>query len=639
MNREEKQAVVSPVRRWHDLLKPDGALLLFVWINALAQWGIYWRHGQTLAERAGQGGAEGMGYFALYTGALMGCLASALGFLGVAERWWRRSRRWYVTTVFIVCAEWLFLLLLVIDTQVFEMLGVHLYQAAVLEALQNEGIEKDLQISARTLWSLGGFAFFAATAEVGLYRLCLRASRRLSSVKLGLQWGLVGAAVVAMGLTVALRPDTSSGGLIAQAMPLFDELVAETRPQFIAEDINYPRDDAPKIIPLHASNPPDILWIQVESLRADHVNEALTPRIIRFAEDPKNHCLTASRHYASAQTTERATFSLLYGLDGYQYEAFATREFASYPMMLLQRMGYQLLGASASSLQNFRGAGFIVDMFDEYEEYLDSVRGYDDQKLVEYAIEKIKNGVSDPEFIFLFFYTTHHNYFYPPGYEKFTPVLPLTYDHMGGDSAAPEEQLKIHNRYRNSVTYLDALFGELMGAVGDRIDRGELIVVFTGDHGEEFWEHGLLGHSAPRFIEERGRVPLLICLPGEASRRVPFSSHIDVWPTLLDHLSPAPPLPESYGQGRSLLRASSGHARFITGLDFPLDNPTACLVDEEHKFWIELCPGDEFCLQPFRVTDSNDQSLPLNTGREKLSRYLETLHRQRKQFVEWIIKE
>jgi hypothetical protein len=621
-------------RRGSALIEAPADVLLCVAVNGALQWWVYWGHARSLAERDGQGGA-GVSYVGLYMATLL--LVWGVGWvaLGALERWWRGAEARKVVPALASAGEWLLWLGLIIDIKVYGMLGVHIYQPTVWDGLQGENIAKELQLNAATGWSAALMLVLSGVGQGVLYGLC-----RWVSGRLGGRWGgrLYGASlsVAALGacLTVALRPQSTQGTLVEQSMPFFEALVAPERARYDAQEITYPAQGAPQEVALRRR--PDILWVQVESLRADHVNQALTPRLLAFAQDPSNHCLMSERHYASAQTTERATFSLLYGLDAYQYAPFARQGVASYPLQLLRRAGYALTGVSASSLRHFKKAKFIVHNFDAYEEHLQSDYGEDDRLLVEKAKEKLGQPHSAPQLMFLFLFSTHHNYFYPPEFERFKPVLPLDYDHMVGDYATPEEQLQAHNRYRNSVTYIDALFDDLMEGLRARREAGELVVIFVGDHGEEFWEHGLFGHSAPRFVEERGRVPMLICLPGQAPTRVERSAHVDVWPTLLDYLSEQPPALEHYTQGRSLLRPlPPNHSDLVVGLDFPLDHPTACLIGERHKVWVELCGGEALCLAPFRVTDLNDGFSLSALRDETLQAYLADFQAKHQRFIRW----
>jgi arylsulfatase A-like enzyme len=59
------------------------------------------------------------------------------------------------------------------------------------------------------------------------------------------------------------------------------------------------------------------------------------------------------------------------------------------------------------------------------------------------------------------------------------------------------------------------------------------IVIFTGDHGEEFWEHDTWAHGKSVY-EPAVRVPLFIAAPGESPAKVDTPvSQVDLAPTIL----------------------------------------------------------------------------------------------------------
>jgi len=184
---------------------------------------------------------------------------------------------------------------------------------------------------------------------------------------------------------------------------------------------------------------------------------------------------------------------------------------------------------------------------------------------------------------------------------------------------------------------VDELTADLVSRFA-RTDRG-LVVVFTGDHGEEFWEHGLLGHGAARFVEERISVPLLLCASGatELASPVELSAHVDIWPTLLELLDVQGVVPlEQWSSGQPLQhpRKPGEDAVYVGGLDFPWDFPTMALIDGERKYWMQLCTTDELCVEPFRVTDMADQPLDVSAGREALASHVEQLYQEMGRWVQ-----
>ncbi len=107
----------------------------------------------------------------------------------------------------------------------------------------------------------------------------------------------------------------------------------------------------------------------------------------------------------------------------------------------------------------------------------------------------------------------------------------------------PEDRDRIRSLYDAEVAANDEAFADLIDHLRrmGRLDR--TIVVFTSDHGEEFWEHGERGHGLALY-EESIRVPLVLRYPPAvaAGMRVarPVQS-VDVAPTILELVGlPAP---------------------------------------------------------------------------------------------------
>jgi membrane-anchored protein YejM (alkaline phosphatase superfamily) len=85
---------------------------------------------------------------------------------------------------------------------------------------------------------------------------------------------------------------------------------------------------------------------------------------------------------------------------------------------------------------------------------------------------------------------------------------------------------------------------------GGRLD--DTVILVTGDHGEECYEHGHWGHNAA-FTPEQIRVPLVLHVPGLApAAHDALTGHQDLAATFLEMLGVENP-PADYSQGRSLL--------------------------------------------------------------------------------------
>jgi len=107
----------------------------------------------------------------------------------------------------------------------------------------------------------------------------------------------------------------------------------------------------------------------------------------------------------------------------------------------------------------------------------------------------------------------------------------------------------IHGYYA-SVTYMDALIGELIKALDDLGLRENTTIVFWSDHGYFLGEHGFwCKHST---FEEAVKIPFIISSPNHIKNKTTasFTELVDVYPTLCEIANIKAP---TYLQGESLI--------------------------------------------------------------------------------------
>jgi len=75
------------------------------------------------------------------------------------------------------------------------------------------------------------------------------------------------------------------------------------------------------------------------------------------------------------------------------------------------------------------------------------------------------------------------------------------------------QQQKLIAGYYASVSYMDAMTGQVLKALKETGQRGRTIVIFTSDHGYHLGEHDMW--SKVSIHEESARVPLIISVPGK----------------------------------------------------------------------------------------------------------------------------
>ncbi|NLI78151.1 MAG: LTA synthase family protein [Candidatus Riflebacteria bacterium] len=137
-----------------------------------------------------------------------------------------------------------------------------------------------------------------------------------------------------------------------------------------------------------------------------------------------------------------------------------------------------------------------------------------------------------PHAIEAFLYCTHFNYYYPPGFETFTPTYPDDQGDIFLAGPSPDLVEKARNRYRNSLLYTDSLLTDFFREVSRRGLFDTTVFVVLGDHGESLGEDGSFTHcSGPNASQVR--VPCLIWAPGLAPGVIDAAtSHLDIVPTL-----------------------------------------------------------------------------------------------------------
>lgn len=130
-------------------------------------------------------------------------------------------------------------------------------------------------------------------------------------------------------------------------------------------------------------------------------------------------------------------------------------------------------------------------------------------------------------------YATVENWFASQTGPRAAIVLPVSthfpYTSEKGVTAPPRSQAA----YVETLVNSDRLLGDMLERLAKRGIRP--VVVFTGDHGEAFGEHGVVMHGQSMF-EEEVAIPLILSGPGIPQARVDqrLAQMQDIAPTVLD---------------------------------------------------------------------------------------------------------
>jgi len=143
-----------------------------------------------------------------------------------------------------------------------------------------------------------------------------------------------------------------------------------------------------------------------------------------------------------------------------------------------------------------------------------------------------------PFFVFVNYFDAHSPFVPPEPYASSWGVewgLKPTQPQLLFDWSAPQVAAE-RNSYDATLAFLDDQVGRLLDTVGTSSASRNTLVIVTSDHGEEFYEHGIVGHGENLYVKTL-HVPLLLTWPGRlrAGQRVitPVSLS-DVSATVLD---------------------------------------------------------------------------------------------------------
>ncbi|MDX9806136.1 MAG: sulfatase-like hydrolase/transferase [bacterium] len=505
----------------------------------------------------------------------------------------------------------IFFIFLFIDVQVFVTTGMHLYSSFVIGNLMQNNIFNELHFEANTV-----IAFIMVFIGVFFVNgLIAFLTLKLADFKISKYIGNLFVTVFAVSFAGILifflmNSEKISKNQGVETVPFFSgtySFLFEKDPADLKKlEVNYPYKTFADI---KIEKKPDILMIFVESLRADIFNSEIMPVSYSFA---KEKCITSRNHHSAELSTIYSTFAFLYGLNIHHYYPFHFRKTRSVPIRILKNNGYVTIGAAASNLKDMSiHSDVLYDQFDKYKEFFDN--GWKkDRKMVDW-IKKQSNDKKEkrPRFYFAFFQSTHHNYYYPPEFEKHVPVIESDFNYLKG-TTLKERKIEVKNRYLNAAGYVDSLIGELLEHFKDKIESGEIIIALAGDHGEEFWDIGALGHGkiSNNF---RSRVPFALCLPGIEHKEVELSSHVDILPTIISYLNPLSDT-KKWSDGISLL-GEIPQNRYITvgGFDFPRRSTEVTLINNHGKLFLNKTTDSINPENKFRIikrTDLEDRPDP-----------------------------
>lgn len=300
----------------------------------------------------------------------------------------------------------------------------------------------------------------------------------------------------------------------------------------------------------------NVFLISVDCLRPDHLScygywRPTTPTIDKLAGDG----VRFARVISVAPWTSPSLISLLtslyppvHGVDG---RTRSLPEGAPTPIKILKNLGYLVPGISyIHTVWNYQNLGFdVVKEPTRFEEKNEEVR----------INEWLDKNYRKKFFFWHHFYTPHIPYNPLPEYEKlflqdekelpreirkklrFVRTQPAIRE--GELSFTEEELFYIISLYDAEIRQLDDQIASVVNKLEELGILYKTILVITADHGEEFLEHGNIGHAsttlAASLYDECLRIPLIMWNPRLLPRSEIISQqiqNIDIMPTIFELL-------------------------------------------------------------------------------------------------------
>lgn len=331
----------------------------------------------------------------------------------------------------------------------------------------------------------------------------------------------------------------------------------------------------PAVITLDATPPPEVrrprnvLIYLIDTLRADRLSvyapdtRVRTPGISRFARD----ATVMTRARSQENWTKPSVATLLSGLMPWEHTAYSDASAVPQSVQLLPQILHERGFTTAAFIAN----GYVSGRFgfrrgwDTWRNYIRERRSTRGEHVAADVLQWLdERPAEQPFFLYVHAIDPHVPYRPPETYlrmyapEPYRGPVDFSRDatlleriKTGGLRLRERDRRHLEALYDGEVSYQDAQLTSILDGLAHRGLDEDTMVIITADHGEEFWDHGSVGHGH-NLYDELVHVPLIVRVPGltPAPRRLESSvGLVDVPATILDVLGE--PVPEEMS-GRSL---------------------------------------------------------------------------------------
>lgn len=546
------------------------------------------------------------------TGVLLWIIQTTTKMLGVAERLYARLFVYAAAVLGLTLTH----LVILTDRVIYKMYGFH-FNGFVWNILTTKGGIESMGFDAMAYWTCGGMLLGAVFAECLLLMICLRWETfrisRISRVPHVMRVAMPCAAMLMLAVQGVFFGISSFKGysdvlVSSRVFPFylpitFRGLLADmgfesngntilTADASENEALEYPL----KAIEQAAGSPRyNIVWLVAESWRADMLTEEIMPQTWKFARRSQQF----THHYSGGNGTRNAMFGMFYGLYGNYWPEFLRERRPPVLMDFLGQNGYAfgLYTSARFTYPEFDKTIFSSVPAESLHEYATSAGWQSDRYNVSQMLDFIDSRDTNKPFMtFMFFESPHARYYFPPECEIRKDYL-KEFNYATAD--LERDSGLIFNRYVNACNHLDTQLARVIEHLEAENLLDTTLVIITGDHGEEFMEHGRWGHNSA-FVDEQIKTPLILRIPGmEPAEHTRMTSHLDIPATLMHVLGVNNP-PSDFSLGINLFSQEQRHF--------------AVLSDWDSLVYLD---GDYKIVLPFKLSASFGASNQMTTADEK----------------------
>ena len=363
----------------------------------------------------------------------------------------------------------------------------------------------------------------------------------------------------------------------------------------------------------------DIVLLVFESLRFDMDDSEIMPNLHRL----KKKWISSKQHFSNSNCTGNGIFGILTGQTPFYWYPSYKDEMQPIALSIFDKLGYDIDIYTTTALEYsdmhkhiFTEAIDNIYKFTNYGGGLGHpmVKRSDLYKWDEMMVEKFLNNFINenrkPSLSFLWFYSTHYNYYFPDSFGKFEPYIKRHYQIY--EKGLQKESDLVFNRYKNSAYYVDSQIAKIVNEIEKSGRMENTIIVVVGDHGEEFNEFGRFAHSYS-FNNFQTSTPFIMHIPGQKNNQYNITSHADIMPTIIDYINLSQPF-NDYLSGKSLIRYNEEDDYAIVQECQIEDRPKKFLI-ADHKTKMEFSlSGNK--IESGRLSTINDEIIISNSSKD-----------------------